>query len=401
MLFWIVVKLCLKSLWANKLRSFLAMLGVIIGVAAVIAMLAIGNGARNQVLSRISAMGTNLLVITPGHTSARGVTSGHAENLMLTDADAICDVVGVLRVAPAASGTFQVKCANRNQPVRVVGTSATYLPIRDFQVEKGRAFTEMEVDMMARVAILGPATTERLFGFNDPVDQTIKIKGVNFTVIGVTKSKGDQGWFNPDDQAIIPYTTAMKRLLGVDHLGEIDVQVVDGGNLNTVQDSITSLLRKRHRLEEPTEDDFNVRNQAEYVQMATEFTQTFTYLLGGIASVSLLVGGIGIMNIMLVTVTERTREIGVRKAIGARERSILLQFLIETLIISGLGGTLGTLLGIGASRAIGAFTPFMVSVEPSSILLALSFSGAVGVFFGWYPARRAALLNPVDALRYE
>jgi len=401
MLFWIIVKLCLKSLWANKLRSFLAMLGIIIGVAAVIAMLAIGNGARKQVLSRISAMGTNLLVITPGHTGSRGVTSGHAENLMLSDAEAICEVPGVLRIAPAASGSFQAKYANKNQPLRIVGTSATYLPIRDFVIEKGRAFTEMEVELMARVAILGPATVEKLFGLNDPLGEMIKVKGVNFTVIGVTKAKGDQGFFNPDDQALVPYTTAMKQLLGVDHLGEIDVQVVEGGDLTEVQQSITTLLRKRHRLEEGTDDDFFVRNQADFIQMATQFTQTFTYLLGGIASVSLLVGGIGIMNIMLVTVTERTREIGVRKAIGARERSILLQFLIETLIISGLGGALGVGLGFGASKVIGAVTPFTVSVEASSVFLALSFSGAVGVFFGWYPARRAALLSPVDALRYE
>jgi putative ABC transport system permease protein len=307
----------------------------------------------------------------------------------------------VFRLAPGASGSFQAKYANKNQPLRIVGTSATYLPIRDFVIEKGRAFTEMEVELMARVAILGPATVEKLFGLNDPLGEMIKVRGVNFTVIGVTKAKGDQGFFNPDDQALVPYTTAMKQLLGVDHLGEIDVQVVEGGDLTEVQQSITTLLRKRHRLEEGTDDDFFVRNQADFIQMATQFTQTFTYLLGGIASVSLLVGGIGIMNIMLVTVTERTREIGVRKAIGARERSILLQFLIETLIISGLGGALGVGLGFGASKVIGAVTPFTVSVEASSVFLALSFSGAVGVFFGWYPARRAALLSPVDALRYE
>ena len=401
MLFWIIVKLCLKSLWANKLRSFLAMLGVIIGVGAVIAMLAIGNGAREQILSRISAMGTNLLIITPGHTGSRGVTTGHAENLILGDAEAICEIAGIKQVAPGVSGSFQVKYANKNQPVRVVGSSRNYMSIRDFQIEKGRIFTEMEIDMMARVIILGPNTVEKLFGLNDPLDQVVKLKGVNFTVIGVTKAKGDQGWFNPDDQALMPYTTAMKQLLGVDHLGEIDVQVMENGDLNKAQDEITSLLRKRHRLEAKIEDDFNVRNQAESIQMATQFTQTFTYLLGGIASVSLLVGGIGIMNIMLVTVTERTREIGVRKAIGARERSILLQFLIETLIISGLGGAFGTTLGLAASRIIGKFTPFAVSVEPSSILLALSFAGVVGVFFGWYPAKRAAVLNPVDALRYE
>lgn len=401
MLFWIIIKLCLKSLWANKLRSFLAMLGVIIGVGAVIAMLAIGHGARKQVLERISKMGTNLLVITPGHTGARGVTSGHAETLMPSDGHAILELPGVRRIALVAAGTLQVKYANQNQPARVVGTTSTYPSIRDFKIARGRIFTEMETDMMARLVILGPTTAEKLFGLNDPLGEVVKIKGINFTVIGITEAKGDAGYYNPDDQAMIPYTTAMKQLFGVDHIGELDVQVVEDGDLKVVQDSITTLLRKRHRIQPDADEDFFVRNQAESIQMATEFTETFTYLLGGIASVSLLVGGIGIMNIMLVTVTERTREIGVRKAIGARERSILLQFLIETMIISGLGGGFGTAVGIGASRVIGAFTPFAVSVELDSILLALLFSGAVGVFFGWYPARRASALNPVDALRYE
>lgn len=401
MLFWIIIKLCLKSLWANKLRSFLAMLGVIMGVGAVIAMLAIGNGAKQQILARISSMGTNLLIVTPGHTGSRGVTTGHAENLKLEDAMAICELPGVQEVAPGVNSSYQAKYANKNQPVRVVGTTKNYLRIRDFQIDKGRIFNNMEVDMMARVIILGPNTVEKLFGLNDPLGEVVKLKGINFTVIGVTKSKGDQGWFNPDDQAMMPYTTAMKQLMGRDYLGEIDIQVEDGMDLNKVQEDITALLRKRHRIEENMSDDFNIRNQAETIQMATQFSQTFTYLLGGIASVSLLVGGIGIMNIMLVTVTERTREIGVRKAIGARERSILLQFLVETMIISGLGGAFGTALGLGASEVLRTQTSFPVAVAPSSIFLALSFSLAVGIFFGWYPARRAAMLNPVDALRYE
>ena len=401
MLLWTIIKLCLKSLWANRLRSFLAMLGVIIGVAAVIAMLSIGNGARRQVLTRISAMGTNLLVVTPGQSGARGVMSGNKETLTLGDAQALLGIKGVRRLAPVVNGSAQAKYASRNQPLRVTGTVDIYLPIRDFTIASGRVFTEAEVEARARVAVLGPTTVESLFGRDDPINQVIKIKGINFTVIGVTKAKGDQGFFNPDDQALVPYTTAMKQLFGLDHLGEIDVQAEDGADLSTVQSGIGSLLRTRHRLASGADDDFNVRNQADFIQMAGQFAQTFTYLLGGVASVSLLVGGIGIMNIMLVTVTERTREIGIRKAIGARQRSILLQFLIETLIISGLGGALGTALGLSTSRIIGAFTPFAVSVEASSIFLALSFSGGVGVFFGWYPAQRAASLHPVDALRYE
>ncbi len=401
MLLWTIIKLCLKSLWANRLRSFLAMLGVIIGVAAVIAMLSIGNGARRQVLTRISAMGTNLLVVTPGQSGARGVMSGNKETLTLGDAQALLGIKGVRRLAPVVNGSAQAKYASRNQPLRVTGTVDVYLPIRDFTIASGRVFSEAEVEARARVAVLGPTTVESLFGRDDPINQVIKIKGINFTVIGVTKAKGDQGFFNPDDQALVPYTTAMKQLFGLDHLGEIDVQAEDGADLSTVQSGIGSLLRTRHRLASGADDDFNVRNQADFIQMAGQFAQTFTYLLGGVASVSLLVGGIGIMNIMLVTVTERTREIGIRKAIGARQRSILLQFLIETLIISGLGGALGTALGLSTSRIIGAFTPFAVSVEASSIFLALSFSGGVGVFFGWYPAQRAASLHPVDALRYE
>lgn len=401
MLFWTIVKVCLKSLKTNKLRSFLAMLGIIIGVAAVIAMLAIGNGAKKQVLSRIAAMGTNLLVVTPGSSGSGGVISGTAQSLELSDAEALCGIDGVRRVAPVVSGMAQAKYGNQNEPIRVVGSTATYLPIRDFHIERGRGLTDAEADLMARVVIIGPSLAQALFGLDDPLEQVIKLNGINFTVIGITKTKGDQGWFNPDKQAVVPYSTAMKQLFGQDYLAEIDVQAIDGSNLTHVAASIQSLLRKRHRLQEADADDFNVRNQADFIQMASQFTQTFTYLLGGIASVSLLVGGIGIMNIMLVTVTERTREIGVRKAIGARERSILLQFLLETVIVSGLGGSIGSAVGVGVAQCLGRLTPFAVSVEPASVLLAFSFSAAVGVSSGWYPAKRAAALAPVDALRYE
>ena len=401
MLFWTIIKVCLASLWANKLRSFLAMLGIIFGVGAVITMLAIGTGAKQSVLATISAMGTNLLVITPGNRGARGVTSGTALNLKLTEALTMRSVEGIQRLAPVVNGRCQAKYASRNEPLRIVGTTTTYFPIRDFTVERGRCFTESEVDGMARVVVIGPTTVETLFGLNDPLGQTVKIKGVNFKVVGVTKAKGDQGYFNPDDQAILPYTTAMKQMLGLDYIQEIDVQAAEGTDLTALQDRITVMLRKAHRIQPWAEDDFNVRNQADIIQRASDVTQTFTFLLGGVASVSLLVGGIGIMNIMLVTVTERTREIGIRKAIGARERSILTQFLVETLILSGLGGLLGVVAGVGAAWAIPKLTSYPAAVDMFSILLALSFSVAVGIFFGWYPARRAASLAPVDALRYE
>ena len=408
MLFWTIVKVGLKSLLANTLRSILAMLGIIIGVAAVIAMLALTAGAKKQVMERISAMGTNLLVVRPGQSGFHGVASGTQQTLSLADAEAIVrEVPGVRRLAPAVGSSAQVKYLNRNTRTRVTGTSGTYLAIRDFEVASGRTFTEPEVDAMARVAVLGPATVEDLFGISDPLGQTIKLNGVNFVVIGVLKAKGDQGWFNPDDQVIVPYTTAMKQLFGLDYLGEIDVQAQGEADLTQVQSSVTALLRKRHRLQEGTPDDFNVRNQADMIETANQFTRMFTILLGGTASISLLVGGIGIMNVMLVSVTERTREIGIRKAIGAKERSILLQFLIEAMIISGLGGLIGVALGVSAAHLIEILTtkytttPFVTVVEVPSIFLALSFSAIVGIVFGCYPAMRAAWLDPVEALRYE
>jgi putative ABC transport system permease protein len=402
MLFWTIAKVGLKSLVANPLRSFLAMLGIIIGVGAVISMLAMGAGAQQQVMQRLSAMGTNLLVVRPGQSGFHGVASGTQQTLTLADAQAILkEVPGVRRIAPVVGSSAQVKYMNHNSRTRVTGTTETYLPIRDFEVERGRPFTESEIDSMARVAILGPATVQDLFGLNEALGQTLKLNGINFTVIGVLKAKGDQGWFNPDDQVLVPFTTAMKQLFGLDYLGEVDVQAAEGANLTELQSSMATLLRKRHRTQEGLPNDFDVRNQADMIETANQFTRTFTILLGGIASISLLVGGIGIMNIMLVTVTERTREIGIRKAIGAKERNIMTQFLIEAVIISGLGGMIGVAAGIGAAHLIPKFTDFTTVVQMPSVLMALSFSAVVGVFFGWYPALRAARLDPVEALRYE
>jgi putative ABC transport system permease protein len=403
-LFWTIIKVALKTLWANKLRSFLAMLGIIIGVGAVISMLAMAAGARSQVMDRITSLGTNLLIVRPGRHRRHGVRSGSRRTLKLEDARAIVENVdGVAEVAPVVMGGAQLKYYNRNTSCNVVGTGITYFPIRNFEVEKGRAFTEVECEQMARVAVLGPTTAEALFEKADPLGETVKIKGVNFRVVGVLKSKGDQGWFNPDDQALVPYSTAMKQLLGVDYLREIDISVADGVDQQKVIADITKLLRRRHRLSAEDEDDFHVRNQAEWLEMASTVFRTFTILLGSIAGISLLVGGIGIMNIMLVTVAERTREIGVRKAIGARDRDILGQFLFESILISGLGGVLGICVGVALARLLAwAFSDFASAViEPSSVILALSVSAAVGIFFGFYPALRAAWLDPIEALRYE
>jgi putative ABC transport system permease protein len=254
---------------------------------------------------------------------------------------------------------------------------------------------------MARVCVLGPITVENLFGAEDPIGQTIKLNGMTFRVIGVTKAKGDQGFFNPDDQVLIPYSTAMKQLLGIDYVREIDVQAEEGSDLSAVQADMALLIRKRHKLVEGAPDDFTIRNQAELLATMSEISQTFTILLGGIAAISLLVGGIGIMNIMLVTVTERTREIGIRKAIGAKDKDILRQFLIESMLMSGLGGLIGVGFGYGVAELMRRLSPFPALVQMQSVLLALGFSAAVGIFFGWYPALRASRLDPIEALRYE
>jgi putative ABC transport system permease protein len=403
LLWWVTIKLALKSLVANKLRSFLAMLGIIIGVGAVISMLALGSGARKQVMDRVMAMGTNLLVVRPGAHRRGGVRSGSRETLTLEDAQAVLgELKGVEAVAPVVWGRAQAKYYGENTNTSVTGTSVTYLKIRAFEVDRGRPFTTVEEEQQARVVLLGANTAEQLFEpGQDPVGETIKLKGINFRVVGLLKAKGDQGWFNPDDVAIIPYSTAMKQVLGQDHLSELDVQGRAGADLGKMEEEITALLRKRHRLRPEAPDDFHIRNQAELIETASSVTRTFTILLGGIAGISLVVGGIGIMNIMLVTVTERTREIGVRKAIGARDRDILRQFLLESILISGLGGVLGIAVGVGVARGVSRFTQFGTVVQMGSVLLALAVSASVGIFFGYYPARRAAKLDPIDALRYE
>lgn len=402
MYFLITIKVALKSLMANKMRSFLAVLGIIIGVGAVIAMLAIGAGAKNNIVNAIQSMGTNLLMVRPGMHGVGGVMSTAQQNLTLEDAQAILEEVpGILAVAPVVQRGAQVKYYEQNAAVSVVGAASTYLAIRNFGLDRGRLFTEQENDSMARVAILGPTTAKTLLGQDEPLGAIVKINGINFTVIGITKAKGDQGWFNPDDQVLIPYFTAMKQLFGLNYLREIDVQGEPDASLETIQKGIVNLLRQRHRIQPDADDDFQISNQAEILNTASTVTRTFTVLLGAVAGISLVVGGIGIMNIMLVTVTERTREIGIRKAIGAKDRDILRQFLFESVFMSCLGGIIGVGAGSGAAKIIGAMTEFQTVIQPQSVMMAFSFAAAVGVFFGYYPARRAARLNPIDALRYE
>lgn len=401
-LFWTIVKLAFVSLRVNKLRSFLAMLGIVIGTGAVIAMSALGAGARNQVMQRITAMGTNLLIIRPSGFTREGVRIGTRESLKLADAEAIvARIDGIEAVSPVVLGRGQVKYFNKNQNTSITGVSLTYLEMRNFILSNGRAFTNNEEESGAKVAILGSALAETLFVTNNPVGETIRIKNINFRVIGVLKPKGDQGWFNPDDIVLIPYITAMKHVFGQNYLNEIDVKLKSNADANVVVEKITELLRYRHRVREGNESDFTVRNQAEMIEMASDVTRTFTILLGGIAAISLLVGGIGIMNIMLVNVTERTREIGIRKAVGACDRDILRQFLIESVLVCGVGGFLGIGLGFAGAEAFNRFSEYRASVELYSIIIAFLSAGSVGIFFGYYPARRAARLNPIEALRYE
>jgi len=402
MLFWIIVRTALKSLLANKLRSFLAMLGIIIGVGAVISMLALGAGAQQQVIEQFSAMGSNLLIIKPGQNGSGGVKSGVWASLKLEDATAILkELPAVTAVAPVVSGGVQLKYMEQNTRTNAVGCAITWPRMRNFDLADGRIFTDDETDRSARVAVIGPLAAENIFGESSPLNQVVKLNGINFTVVGIFKPKGDQGWFNPDDQIVVPYTTAMHQLFGLTYVREIDIQSAENTDLSQLQADVTQMLRRRHRIQEGATEDFTIRNQADLLEARLAASRVFEVLLGSVAGISLVVGGIGIMNIMLVTVTERTREIGVRKAVGARNRDILRQFLIESTLMSGVGGALGAGAGVAAARIIGNCTSFVVLVRPQSAVIAISVSAAVGIFFGLYPAYRASLLDPIEALRYE
>ena len=408
MLFWTIVRVALKSLRANKLRSLLAMLGIIIGVWSVISALALAAGVKASITSTMSSLGTNLLTITPGQRGSGGVMTGNQENLKVADALALVGLGEVGRVTPVVRGSGQARYFNKNTHTSLSGVAPTYFVIHDFKVEHGRPLNDVDCDAAARVAVLGPTTAENLFGtdFAWGVGQDIGVNGVAYRVIGILASKGDQGWFNPDDQILIPYTTAMTQVVGQTYLNEVDVSAADESRLDRVQAKATRLLRRRHHLGPDATDDFHVRNQTEVLQSAGKIQFFLSALLGGIAAISLLVGGIGVMNVMLVTVAERTREIGIRKAIGARRRDILRQFLIESVVMSGLGGAIGVGLGFATAAAVAVLDHYTgwtltLLVTPLSVVLALVFSAGVGVFFGYYPALRASRLDPIEALRYE
>ena len=395
----------LRALRRNKMRSMLTALGIIIGVASVVAMVAVGNGAQARITSQVSALGQNLLSVFAGSRKSGGVNSGlgSASALTLADADAISrEVTDVVAISPEASTTAQAIANGRNWSTTIAGESPDYLKIRDWKLAAGSMFSVREVRSAAKVAVIGSKTANELFGPLDPVGQSVRINNMPFIIIGLLESKGaGMGGQNQDDRIIIPYTTAMKRITGEKYLRSINVQIVSADRMDVAQQQITSLLRQRHRLTTGRDNDFNIFNQKEIADTVNSISKVITLLLGSIAGISLVVGGIGIMNIMLVSVTERTREIGIRIAVGAQPGDIKLQFLIEAITLSLLGGGIGVLVGIGASRLVAVFADFNAVVSTGSILLAFGVSFVIGVFFGYYPARKAAALDPIDALRYE
>jgi putative ABC transport system permease protein len=401
----VIMKIAARALSRNTLRSALTMLGIIIGVGSVIAMVAIGQGAKAQVESQIASIGSNMLIIFPGSTTQAGVHAGAGSATTLTedDAEAIRKELSAVRTAaPTLRTVAQVISSNQNWSTVIQGSTPAFFIIRDWAVTSGSQFTDADVAGAAKVAVLGQTVADELFGAQDPVGQIIRIQNVPFKVVGLLAPKGQSArGQDQDDTVIVPFSTLQKRIMGVTYVGAIMASAASPEEGPVAQDQIQRLLRQRHHIPVGQDDDFTVRNIADIAAAAEASSRVMTMLLGSIASVSLVVGGIGIMNIMLVSVTERTREIGIRLAVGARGRDILLQFLVEAVVLSLAGGLLGVIFGLVGSQIITAMVHWPTIISLSSILLAFLFSIAIGVFFGLYPARRAAGLNPIEALRYE
>jgi putative ABC transport system permease protein len=406
-----VIKIAFRALRRNKMRTVLTMLGIIIGVGAVIAMVALGRGAKAQVEARIAALGQNVIMVFSGSINRSGVFSGFGGAGTLTVDDALAiqnEVPGVLAVSPEVRNGAQITAGENNWSTQVMGEGVDYLIIRQWDLAEGAMFTEADVRSAAKVCVLGKTTANQLFPDDDPLGKTIRINmrggsaSAPMKVLGVLKVKGaNMGGQDQDDTIIVPYTTAMKRFSGATTLRMMQVSAASAGQMVSVQNGIAELLRQRHRIQTGRDDDFILRNQQEITEAQTATTETMTALLAGVAIISLIVGGIGIMNIMLVSVTERTREIGIRMAVGARGHDILLQFLIEAVTLSSTGGLLGIALGVGGAQAITLIKNWPTMVSAESILIAFVFSAAVGIFFGFYPARKASQLDPIEALRYE
>jgi putative ABC transport system permease protein len=399
------VRMALQALVRNKSRSLLTMLGVVIGVAAVIVTVAIGTGAKSSVASQINALGSNMLVVLPGSVSTTGARTGLGGASTLTAADGmtIAQLPGVAAVSPVVNLRTQVIAAGQNWQTTVSGVAPSYTFVRSWPTAAGRFFTQSETNSAAKVAVLGQTVEQQLFpGGANPVGTTVEIGNVPFTVIGTLTAKGQSGpGQDQDDTVLIPYTSAQQRITGGTTVAELMVSAIDQGHLDSVQTEITALLEQRHQIAAGQPDDFQVRNLADIAQAASATASILALLLASVAAVSLLVGGIGIMNIMLVSVTERTREIGLRVAVGARSAAILRQFLIEAVVLATGGGALGVLFGVIGSAAIALFAHWPASVPLAAVALALFFSAAVGVFFGYWPARKAAALDPIRALRFE
>jgi putative ABC transport system permease protein len=383
----------------------LTALGIIIGVASVVAMVAIGNGAQNSIESKVAALGQNILIIFSGNRHTAGVNAGlgSADTFTLADAIAIRrEVPDVAAMSPEITTSTQAIANGRNWATTLAGESPDYLKIRDWKLATGSMFTEHDLRATAKVAVMGSKAASQLFGPLNPVGQTVRMNNIPFIVIGVLTSKGSgMGGQDQDDRLIVPYTTAMKRVTGDKSPRSVTLQISSQDRINFAQQQIVALLRQRHRLSTGEADDFNILNQKEIADTVGNISQIITIFLGSIAGMSLLVGGIGIMNIMLVSVTERTREIGIRMAVGAQGSDILLQFLIEAITLSLLGGVIGVVAGVAISRVSHMFVGFNAVVSPGSVILAFTVSFAIGVFFGFYPARKAASLDPIEALRYE
>ena len=399
------LRMALRALRRNKMRSTLTALGIIIGVGAVIAMVGIGNGAKSQVEAQIASLGQNVVLIFPGNWSSSGARSGWggAGTMTVEDADAIArEVPGVLAVSPEVRNRQQVLANGLNWNTQILGEGTEYLDIRDWPLDDGAMFAEQDVRGAGKVCIIGRTIANQLFPNEDAVGKSLRIRNIPFKILGVLTGKGlsimgtDQ-----DDVVIVPYTSLMKRIERRTNISSIIVQSASPDGADKVQRDIGDLLRQRHRLGQGRDDDFTIRGQQEIADAATATTRVMTVLLGAIASVSLIVGGIGIMNIMLVSVTERTREIGIRMAVGAHGRDILLQFLIEAITLSSVGGVIGIIVGVGSAELLAVWKQWPTLISVSSVILAFLFSAAVGVFFGFYPARKASRLDPIDALRYE
>ncbi len=395
------------ALSANKIRSGLTMLGIVIGISSVIAMTAIGSGAQSSIESSIQSIGSNLILVNPGTQRGPGVQvsagRGSARTLTQGDADALKESLqGAVGVAPEVSGRYQVTSRGKNTNTSVVGTVGAYPDVRNVAVDEGTFITDQHVRSLSKVAVLGPTTRDDLFGEGaSVVGQTIRIKNIEFKIVGITKAKGGTGFGSQDDMIFIPLSSAQRFLAGDNYVTSISVKAADAEGMPLLQEEITALLLARHKITDPTLADFSTFNQADIVATASSVTSTFTLLLSAIAGISLLVGGIGIMNMMLTTVTERTKEIGLRKAIGAKSRDINLQFLSEAVMLTFLGGVIGVFLGWSVSTLLTVSGILQTTVSLSSVLLAFGVSALIGIIFGYYPARRAGRLNPIEALRYE